>query len=179
MDAFDSIHPVPAAWLRDSDLAPFVPVYVRRLVERHYAASTVRMYVYCVAHFARWARRHHVDLSTSPPDVVQRFVDEHLPRCTCQPPVQRSRHQVRAALSQLLSTLVDGGVLISNHRPDAIEDQLKRFDAHIGDHRRAGGGRRPWPDIVRPAAWQRSKTALVAVMEGHRLRGTAIVAREP
>ena len=30
MDAFESFHPVPAAWLRDSDLAPFVPTYVRR-----------------------------------------------------------------------------------------------------------------------------------------------------
>ena len=46
MDAFESFHPVPAAWLRDSDLAPFIPAYVRRLVDRHYAASTVRMYVY-------------------------------------------------------------------------------------------------------------------------------------
>jgi site-specific recombinase XerC len=43
MDAFESFHPVPAAWLRDSDLAPFVPTYVRRLIDRHYAASTVRM----------------------------------------------------------------------------------------------------------------------------------------
>ncbi len=38
MDAFESFHPVPAAWLRDSDLAPFIPAYVRRLVDRHYAA---------------------------------------------------------------------------------------------------------------------------------------------
>ena len=52
MDAFKSFHSVPAAWLRDSDLAPFVPTYVRRLVDRHYAANTVRMYVYGVAHFA-------------------------------------------------------------------------------------------------------------------------------
>ena len=27
MDAFDSIHPVPAAWLRASALAPNVPAY--------------------------------------------------------------------------------------------------------------------------------------------------------
>ena len=45
MDAFNSIHPVPAAWLHDSDLAAFVPAYVRRLVDRHFAASTVRMYL--------------------------------------------------------------------------------------------------------------------------------------
>lgn len=39
MDAFESFHRVPAAWLRDTDLAPFTPAYVRRLVERHYAAN--------------------------------------------------------------------------------------------------------------------------------------------
>lgn len=48
METFDSIHPVPAAWLRDSDLAPFVPAYVRRLLERRYAHGTVRAYV-CAA----------------------------------------------------------------------------------------------------------------------------------
>jgi len=131
VDAFDSVHPVPAAWLRDSDLAPFVPAYVRRLVDRHYATNTVRMYVYGVAHFARWTRRCRIDVRDLGDEEVQRFVDEHLPRCTCPSPVQRCRHQVRAALRQLLITLIDAGVLISSRRPDAIEDQLERFDAHM------------------------------------------------
>lgn len=131
MDAFESFHPVPAAWLRDSDLAPFVPTYVRRLVDRHYAASTVRMYVYGVAHFAHWARGHRIDLSHLTDEVVRRFIDEHLPHCTCPSPVQRCRHQVRAALRHLLVTLVDAGELISSDQPDAIEDQLQRFDSHM------------------------------------------------
>jgi site-specific recombinase XerD len=131
MDAFDSFHPVPAAWLRDSDLAPFIPAYVRRLVDRHYAASTVRMYVYGVAHFAHWARGHQIDLRHLADEVVRRFIDEHLPHCTCPSPVQRCRHQVRAALRQLLVTLLDAGGLISSDQPDAIEDQLQRFDSHM------------------------------------------------
>ena len=44
-DAFDSIHPVPAQWLRDSILAPFVPAYWCRLVERRYAPNTARTYL--------------------------------------------------------------------------------------------------------------------------------------
>ena len=131
MDPFKSIHPVPAAWLRDSDLAAFVPAYVRRLVDRHYAASTVRTYLYCVAHFVHWTRLSRVGVRDIADDVVLRFVDEHLPRCTCSSPVQRCRHQVRAALHQLLITLVDTGVLISSRQPDAIEDQLGRFDGHM------------------------------------------------
>jgi hypothetical protein len=54
MDAFASIHPVPAAWLSNSSLAPFVPDYWRCLIERRYAAATARSYLYGVAHFARW-----------------------------------------------------------------------------------------------------------------------------
>ena len=131
MYEFESIHPVPAAWLRDSDLAPFVPAYVCRLVDRHYAANTVRMYVYSVAHFAHWTRRCRVGVRDLADEIVQRFIDEHLPRCNCPSPVQRCRHQVRAALRQLLITLVDAGVLISSRRPDAIEDQLARFDTHM------------------------------------------------
>ncbi|MBK7062363.1 MAG: site-specific integrase [Rubrivivax sp.] len=131
MYAIESIHPVPAAWLRASDLAPFVPAYARRLVERRYAANTVRMYVYGVAHFARWMRRCRVDVRDLADEVVQRFIDEHLPRCSRPSPVQRCRHQVRAALRQLLITLVDAGVLVSSRQPDAIEDQLAHFDAHM------------------------------------------------
>lgn len=133
MDAFEFFHPVPAGWLRDSDLAAFVPSYLRRLVERHYAPNTVRMYVYGVAHFAHWIHRRRVDLRNLDREVVRRFVDEHLPRCTCPSPVQRNRHQVRAALRQLLVTLADSGVLIRSAPPDALEDQLERFDTHMRD----------------------------------------------
>lgn len=131
MCAIDSLHPVPAAWLRDSDLAPFVPAYVQRLVNRHYAANTVRMYVYGVAHFAHWTHRCRIDVGDLADEVVQRFVDEHLPRCICPSPVQRCRHQVRAALRQLLITLVDAGALTSLREPGPVESQLAHFDAHM------------------------------------------------
>ncbi|MBC7706917.1 MAG: tyrosine-type recombinase/integrase [Rhodoferax sp.] len=131
MNAFESFHPVPAAWLRESDLAPLIPAYVCRLVNRHYAASTVRMYVYGVAHFAHWARSHGVGSRHLCDAVVRRFIDEHLPHCTCLSPVQRCRHQVRAALRQLLMTLADAGELISSNQPDAVEEQLRRFDSHM------------------------------------------------
>lgn len=40
MDAFESFHPVPAAWLRESDLAPLIP-YTRVHILRHTLASRV------------------------------------------------------------------------------------------------------------------------------------------
>ena len=130
MDAFDSIHPVPAQWLRDSVLAPFVPAYWCRLVERRYAPNTARMYLCAIAHFARWSRHRRLDLGRLDQD-EQCFVEEHLPRCACPYPVQRSRHQIRAALQHLHAALDDSGVQSDNHRVDPRDDELRRFDEHM------------------------------------------------
>jgi site-specific recombinase XerD len=130
MDAFDSLHPTAASWLRASALASSVPAYWRYLTERHYAPRTARTYLCCVAHFARWVRRgrhslDHVD------HVVGRFLDEHLPRCACPSPVQRCRHQVRAALRHLRVVLGTSGIATDRHRIDPIEEALQRYDEHM------------------------------------------------
>jgi site-specific recombinase XerD len=131
MDSIASIHPVPAAWLRDSDLAPFMPAYWRGLVEQRYSAGTARVYLYCVAHFARWASRCRLAVVDLTDGDIQRFLDDHLPMCTCPQPVQRSRHQLRAALRLLLAMLGHAGILVDTFAPDAVEDELRRFDAHM------------------------------------------------
>mgnify|MGYP000231380824 CR=1 FL=1 len=134
MDAFAaSIHPVPAAWLSNSSLAPFVPDYWRCLIERRYSAATTRSYLHGVAHFARWIHRWRrlavCDLSEAD---VQRFLDDHLPRCTCPSPVQRCRHQVRAGLRILLAMLDDLGVLAKPSLvPGAIDSELRRLNEHM------------------------------------------------
>ncbi len=131
MYALTLIHPVPAAWLRDSALAPFVPAYRQSLVEHRYAAGTTRQYLCGIAHFARWLRRHRLAVSALDEDVVQRFLDEHLPRCTCPAPVQRSRHQIHAALRHLLVLLENAGALSSAHVPTAVEEELRRFGEYM------------------------------------------------
>jgi site-specific recombinase XerD len=130
MDAFDSIHPVPAGWLRDSALAPFVQAYWSRLVGRRYALSTARAYLGCVAHFAHWSRRSRLDLGRL--DLAAgRFVDEHLPQCDCPHRVQCCPHQIRAALRQLQAVVADAGIPSDSHGVDPIEDELRRFDEHM------------------------------------------------
>jgi site-specific recombinase XerD len=117
------------AWLRGSAVAPFVPAYWCHLIERRYAPRTARMYVSAVAHFARWSRRRRLELGDLDKD-ARRFLDGHLPRCTCPYPAQRSRHQIRAALHHLQAVLADAGVQ-SEVRVDPIEDELRRFDEHM------------------------------------------------
>ena len=131
MDALASIHHVPASWLRNSDLAPFISAYWHRLIERRYADETARVYLCGVAHFARWASHRRLAVTDLADDDIQRFLDEHLPKCNCPQPVQRSRHQLRAALRHLLASLGNAGILTERQAPDAVEDELRRFDAHM------------------------------------------------
>ena len=130
MDAFDSLPPTAASWLRASALAPSVPAYWRYLTERRYALSTARAYIRCLAHFARWIRRRR-HLLDDLDDAISRFVDGHLPRCNCPSPMHRCRHQVRAALRHLRVVFDDSSIATDRHRIDPIEEALHRYDEHM------------------------------------------------
>jgi integrase len=130
MDALDSLHPTAAEWLRDSALAPSIAAYWLYLTERRYAPRTAKAYLGCLAHFARWVRRGRHSLG-DPDHAIGRFVDEHLPRCACPFPAQRSRHQVRAALRHLRVVLGNRRVATDEARIDPIEDALHRYDEHM------------------------------------------------
>jgi len=131
MDTFPSLHAVPASWLRDSVLAPYVTGYWQHLVGRGYADHTVTMYLYCVAHFARWMRRSRVAACDLTDDVVRRFITGHLPHCTCPSPVRRHVKTVRAALRHLLVSLDEAKVLRNDKIASTVEDELRRFDEHM------------------------------------------------
>lgn len=135
MDAFDSIRASRAAWLRASAVAPFVPAYWSRLVERRYAPDTVQHYMCCLAHFAHWSRRARLDLGNLGP-AVDRFLEQHLPRCNCPHPVLRVPMLLRAALNHLQAVLVEHGIGAALRGVDPIDDELRRFDEHLRD---AGG----------------------------------------
>jgi hypothetical protein len=137
MDAFDSLHPMAASWLRGSALAQSVPAYWRHLTERRYAPGTARAYLYCLAHFARWLRRGRHSLDDLD-DAISRFVDEHLPRCTCPSPAQRCRHQVRAALGHLRVVLGNSRTATNGDRVDPIEEALHRCTATTSTWSRPG-----------------------------------------
>jgi len=130
MDVFDALTELAAARLRVSALAPFVQPFWDRLNEQRYSPGTARQYMNCVAHFAHWLRRRRVSLQTLDQHVVA-FVDEHLPRCTCAAPVQRSRNQVRAALHHLLAIVCASGVQQDSRQSSLIDEQLLRFDEHL------------------------------------------------
>ena len=134
----DTPVPLPtttAAWLRQSDLADFVPIYWQYLSERRYAASTRRTYLCSIAHFAHWLTQEQRPAHDLGGDDIRRFLDQHLPQCTCPPPVRRSRSDVRAALRHLRALLCDRDGAAHQQAASAIDEELRRFDAYLHHNR--------------------------------------------
>lgn len=57
-----------------------------------------------------------------------------MPACSCPYPVRRLRHELRAALAQLLEVLrADGVGALDPASETAVAQELARFDAHMRD----------------------------------------------
>lgn len=124
----------PRTWLEDSILQPYVSRYGAHLRRGRYAPSTQRIYLCCVAHFAHWLTGERCGLTAIGEAVVDRFLSEHLPGCACPYPVRRLRHELRAALAQLLEVLrADGVGALDPTLDTAVAQELARFDAHMHD----------------------------------------------
>jgi site-specific recombinase XerD len=121
------------AWLSDSVLGVRSDSYARYLTERGYSLSSVRNYLSCIAHFAHWLKKRRATLRQIDEALVQRFLDDHLQRCSCPAPARRCRHQVRAALKHLLVVLRLSAEIPTrpDTTPESIREDLRRFDAHL------------------------------------------------
>ena len=128
------VRPQPRAWLERSVLQPYVSTFEEHLDSGRYASSTKRVYLCCVAHFARWLTRKNSRLTTINEKVVDKFVLGHLSRCRCPDPVRRVDYENKAALARLLEVLRAKGA-IPDHLSlsDHIGHELVQFDGHMRD----------------------------------------------
>jgi site-specific recombinase XerD len=119
--------------LSNSLLSAHSDSYARYLAERGYSLSSIKDYESCIAHFAHWLKKRRATLGQIDEALAQRFLDDHLPRCNCPGRVQRCRHQVRAALKHLLSTLrLNAEIPMRQDKtPASILEEILRFDAHL------------------------------------------------
>lgn len=122
-------HDAFAAQLTGSVLQPFVSDYGARLREGRYAASTIRVYLRCVAHFGHWLETERIALSAVGEATGRRFLTDHLARCDCPPPVRRVVHEHRAALGHLFRTLAAAG--ITPPLTDPISIEITRFERYM------------------------------------------------
>jgi integrase len=130
MNVFDALTPLAANRLRASVVSSFAQAYWDRLCDQGYARNTVRLYLNCLAHFALWATRQRIELCAVDRH-VERFIDQHLPRCRCAAPVQRMPQSMRSALEHFKTTVVDAGVRLQAEPLTPGDEQLQRFDRYL------------------------------------------------
>ena len=127
-----TVHPQVRAWLEHSVLQPYLSEFCSRLQRSRYRASTIHCYLYSIAHFAHWARRHRLSLVKIDERATTRFVVEHLPHCDCPYPVKRGKSDAHAALSHLLQTLSACGVATEERADwDPLHAELDSFDRYM------------------------------------------------
>ncbi len=121
------LRPQPQAWLWRSVLSPFSERYCEYLLEQGYAPSTVNRYVRCVAHFAHWIAKRRISAAGVDYRLINCFVANHLPHCSCPDPIPRNVVGVRAALQHLLVLLgVDAVPWFLRNESDAIREGFVR-----------------------------------------------------
>jgi integrase/recombinase XerD len=124
----------PRAWLTHSILQPHVSRYAEHLHRERYAASTRRVYLCSVAHFAHWLTDQGYSLDTVNEVAVARFVSGHLSCCDCPYPVRRCVYEIKAALALLLETLrADDAIAPCIAADNHIGSELAQFDAYMRD----------------------------------------------
>ena len=107
--------------------------YVGYLSERGYAPLTVKAYLESVAHFAHWCARQRIGLTEINEDVIERFLNRHLPLCRCARRCQRARSTVGAALGHLLHLLRTERRIAPQRppHPAAIAEEALRFEHYL------------------------------------------------
>jgi integrase len=132
MDDGADLQPWTRAMLAGSVLEPYVRNYRTRLLEQRYAASTQRVYLCCVSHFACWLKATRIGLDGVNEEAGERFVAGHLPQCNCRPPVRRVPYEIKAALSHLYEVLRDSRVVAApSGSAGHIQAELVSFDHYM------------------------------------------------
>ena len=128
----DITNPRMRATLMGSVLGPYVPEYCSHLRTGRYAENTQRVYLRCIAHFACWLMTERLGLGGVNEEAGGRFIADHLPRCDCPPPVRRTPHEIKAALSHLYEVLRTGRALTACPGPaQHIRSELDGFDRYM------------------------------------------------
>ena len=118
---------------RDRQFAPLVARYVGRLMERGYLPSTRAAYLRVLSHFLHWLRCCDRATSQIDADLVERFLNRHLPACHCASWCGRHRATAGMALARLREMLHEEGriPLCRSSTAQALEAELAEFDCHL------------------------------------------------
>ena len=75
-----------STWLLESQLEPYVDAFMLHLFDCRYASNTINNYLAGLTHFAHWITQCNIDIKSIDEQLIQHFLDDHLPRCNCEKP---------------------------------------------------------------------------------------------
>jgi integrase/recombinase XerD len=122
--------------LRANSLGALFDPFAEFLVHRGHAASSIHLFVRATEHFGYWLGSQHAVVTANEitKAAARRFLDEHLPTCSCPVPFPHSRGPARTALNHLLRMLArhDPARLLPPATPhDALLAEYHHFLAQI------------------------------------------------
>ena len=97
-----------------------------------YLRCNVQKYLRIAEHFGHWLGGCHLQPQQITPEVIDRFVSLHLPRCRCPKPAPTTAQRCRTALHRLLKLLQRRGLIAHRAEPLTPLDRLiGRFDNYM------------------------------------------------
>lgn len=123
-------HLVRRDWLTDGPLNELLAGYIEALQNRRYARSTLSAYLRCLAHFSYWMQGEGLSAAVINRAVIERFLQHHLPTCTCPAPCRAEVKEMRAALHHLQDLLPEADEEDATTSA-CLAAELKRFDDHL------------------------------------------------
>ena len=121
------------ALLQRSVLAPLIEPFVLSMTRSKFAPVSMHKYAAALAHLACWMSNRNIDLNQLDLPLIERFINEHVPRCRCKPPASRVIADLRAAGRRLLVVGRVAGVLPPPvpRFPPELAGELQAFDRYL------------------------------------------------
>ena len=128
----NSDHHHTSTWLLESQLEPYVDAFMLHLFDCRYASNTINNYLAGLTHFAHWITQCNIDVKSIDEKLIHQFLDDHLPRCSCEAPVFLARKDLSAALGHLLVLLRTHAVVVDPAIGlTPVDEELRRFDEYM------------------------------------------------
>lgn len=123
-------------WIFKSPVACVGFAFEDYLRERGYGEGTIHFYLAALAHFAYWITQKRIDVNDVTTGLCEEFANSHLPRCSCPPPRQLQRANVRAALKHLRIVLHEQGFAADEDNLDSpVSEEVEQFHIYLRDVR--------------------------------------------
>lgn len=124
--------------LRNCLLGGYMDIYADSFKEQGYSVTTIKEYLRTAAHFAYYAVwEGKTEIKQLNQELANRFLNEHLPNCSCERMNCGKYSAATAGIQHLLNflekeNLIEKPVII-NPKYNQLADTLTRYDAYLED----------------------------------------------